>query len=1001
MSHSPPDEPRSSESSASFTSIPQADSPGDVDTQYLQSAQARYARWTQEEQASASAGLPPGAALPASTSQAFTAAAIARSKEPASKTQSLASNSTEESDGTASHEYPPSSSSGSGSGSSNSGPTTRPQRTSRLSGQADPSQLSGSPSSRSSLSDARTGNGRPGARPRPASGAAGSSYNRPMSTGNTRPEHNKRSSLAGFLPAFQHNPQRSSVASATSSRAGVAPANALAQLSSGQLGGDYSRYSFGAGSYVPSANRMPNSTSSPMLSPPPGSNTQGSLSPSSSSFAAQSNVETSSIERAASPGPSVSGSTSPLITTSHGGTQAAQAAAAAAAISASPHFLRQYHHRNESSSATIPIDDQDFMLPALPYAEGRSRMASFAGDSVHSSEGYGSKHWGAMSSHSRPQSMDSTTMRSVIGGMPSRQSMADVLAQTATTDRLLWDPANEEEDDYLHHPTKEDYAIRSKKLGSLYSDGGASGYSSTKLLLSLPPGTMAEKEADDGKHYHGFWGTISRRGLINLISIVCLIGGLLALFLGWPLAVYANGVPLDYLGGFNVGGTNATGQVASIPQLPSLIDRDTPKSAYTRTGIDGADYSLVFSDEFEQDGRTFWPGDDPFWEAMDFNYYATYNLEWDDPDAIITKDGSLQITMSQQDLHNLAYRSGFLSSWNKFCFTGGYVEVSVSLPGNSHVYGFWPAVWMMGNLGRAGYGATNDGVWPYSYNDCGDTTYYGTLARQHDASGVPAAALTSGSQDYGGVLSYLPGQKLSACTCSTANIPDDHPGPAVNVGRGAPEIDILEAQVDPSGVGSASQSMSVAPFDAAYNWNNVTDLLIVNTTGTELNKYKGSITQESASAVTLLDAVSYNGVKYQSFGVEYQPGSTADSGISWTVGGAQTWRLEASAMGPNAETMIATRPISQEPMYIMINFGISTKFQGIPEYTKLTFPSTMYIDYVRVYQRTDSYNVGCDPPDYPTTAYINSHLEAYDNVNRTTWAQAGYTKPVNSRNGTC
>ena len=29
-------------------------------------------------------------------------------------------------------------------------------------------------------------------------------------------------------------------------------------------------------------------------------------------------------------------------------------------------------------------------------------------------------------------------------------------------------------------------------------------------------------------------------------------------------------------------------------------------------------------------------------------------------------------------------------------------------------------------------------------------------------------------------------------------------------------------------------------------------------------------------------------------------------------------------------------------------------------------PNYMYIDYVRVYQRTDMINIGCDPDDYPT-----------------------------------
>ena len=48
------------------------------------------------------------------------------------------------------------------------------------------------------------------------------------------------------------------------------------------------------------------------------------------------------------------------------------------------------------------------------------------------------------------------------------------------------------------------------------------------------------------------------------------------------------------------------------------------------------------------------------------------------------------------------------------------------------------------------------------------------------------------------------------------------------------------------------------------------------------------------------------------------------------------------------------------------------------DYDDLTFPATMSIDYVRVYQRSDQKsNVGCDPADYPTVKYINDHLNAY------------------------
>ena len=60
--------------------------------------------------------------------------------------------------------------------------------------------------------------------------------------------------------------------------------------------------------------------------------------------------------------------------------------------------------------------------------------------------------------------------------------------------------------------------------------------------------------------------------------------------------------------------------------------------------------------------------------------------------------------------HDLEYRSGMIQTWNKFCFTGGYIEANVSLPGLSNVLGLWPAIWTMGNLGRAGYGASTDGT---------------------------------------------------------------------------------------------------------------------------------------------------------------------------------------------------------------------------------------------------------------------------------------------------
>jgi beta-glucanase (GH16 family) len=54
-----------------------------------------------------------------------------------------------------------------------------------------------------------------------------------------------------------------------------------------------------------------------------------------------------------------------------------------------------------------------------------------------------------------------------------------------------------------------------------------------------------------------------------------------------------------------------------------LIDPDTPASAMSRTDSNGNKQTLAFSDEFNEAGRTFYDGDDPFFQAMDFWYGVT------------------------------------------------------------------------------------------------------------------------------------------------------------------------------------------------------------------------------------------------------------------------------------------------------------------------------------------------------------------------------------------
>lgn len=143
-----------------------------------------------------------------------------------------------------------------------------------------------------------------------------------------------------------------------------------------------------------------------------------------------------------------------------------------------------------------------------------------------------------------------------------------------------------------------------------------------------------------------------------------------------------------------------------------------------------------------------------------------------------------------------------------------------------------------------------------------DACDIGTFPNQtlQDGSG-PAAALHSDASraKYNFDLSWLPGQKLScvppsvsrlrltfsscarsACTCPGG----DHPGPSTSTGRGAPEIDVLEAEKDKVATTGqvASQSAQFAPFTQDYDYGNSTaaEWQIWNAALTRPNTYKGS-----------------------------------------------------------------------------------------------------------------------------------------------------------------
>ncbi|KAH9919444.1 beta-glucan synthesis-associated [Epithele typhae] len=486
----------------------------------------------------------------------------------------------------------------------------------------------------------------------------------------------------------------------------------------------------------------------------------------------------------------------------------------------------------------------------------------------------------------------------------------------------------------------------------------------------------------------------SLRGILNVTVIIILILALLTLFICYPMLDFFQNEARNLAITANTA-INGTGQSATdVPsfKIPKPIDDDTPEDAKSRTGFDGEQYELVFSDEFNLDGRTFFPGDDPYWEAVDIWYGATADQEWYDPRQVITKNGALQITMEQVTdtslNHNLPYRSGMLQSWNKFCFTSGYIEVAMTLPGPT-------------SSTRAT--ATTDGTWPYSYDSCD----VGTFPNQTFADGSgPAAALNSAASrtKYNNELSWLPGQRLSSCTCPG----EDHPGPSNSKGRGVPEIDIIEAEANKTSlIGQvASQSAQFAPFSHDYTYINDTQdaWWVYDESVTRPNDYKGSAIQQAVSGLSNLpdDMFQGSGANFRTLGFEYwaNPSQRDEGFITWQVDGKATVRVGASAMAADSITQVGQRIIPEEPMSIVLNLGISSNWQTI-DLTTMEFPAIMQIDYVRVYQRSGSTNVGCDPPDYPTKDYIEKHPEAYSNADLLSWAQpspagAGYAWPKNS-----
>ena len=97
-----------------------------------------------------------------------------------------------------------------------------------------------------------------------------------------------------------------------------------------------------------------------------------------------------------------------------------------------------------------------------------------------------------------------------------------------------------------------------------------------------------------------------------------------------------------------------------------------------------------------------------------------------------------------------------------------------------------------------------------------------------------------------------------------------------------------------------------------------------------MNAFLGSPYQESISAITNVNTSFYDGYAYQTYGMEYQPGTSGDisSGyITWFIGDTPTWHISGSALAPSGN--VGQRLIPAEPMALVLNLGISPTFAPI------------------------------------------------------------------------
>ena len=468
---------------------------------------------------------------------------------------------------------------------------------------------------------------------------------------------------------------------------------------------------------------------------------------------------------------------------------------------------------------------------------------------------------------------------------------------------------------------------------------------------------------------------------------------------------------------------------SSSTDEPSMAPSSPPTMYPT---MEPKTFELVFSDEFNSQGREFKDGSDPRWTALDKNDYTNDALHFYSPENVqINEDGYLVIKSEAKDTDIVGFndlkqkkeqvtkhfRSAMVQSWNKFCFTGGIIEAEVQLPGEHNIAGLWPAFWLLGNLARHTYVGSSEHIWPWSSLDC--------------------------------TVKSRQSQKLSGCDHV------GHFGMDAFLGRGAPEMDIFEVQAgsmkanngaflkSPVGQPFLSASYQVAPGlpnsrPGPGEWPGPGQWYTGLTGGknTSLNilfygNYNHFMSDRSKTQDYWSDAISYNlqlGPKHFNqthvYRLEWDvPTETSDGYLHWFVDG----ELVLAINGTGVKDAGMGSVISTEPSYIIMNTAISKQWgfphdcptdckckefdchstdwqslcgfsYGFCDMMTQEEPPEYKVNWVRVYQDPNNplHKVGCSTPERPTRRYIEGHPNLFKEE-----ADDVPLKPVQTGGGNC